>query len=337
MRPSAPTSASFRFSLDDVPMHERGDALRRLHERGLLPLEPLTDHVPHVRISKSFLPGAAILSGTLGGLRQEGSAQGQGVNDDIFFTVNLAGCSTAVQKHHEVTFRDGEAVVLSCADGNFGVVRPDPVRFLGLRVPRKHLAPLVAGLDDRTMRPIASSNYPLRLLTNYLGAIADLEAALSPEMSRVVVAHVHDLIALCVGATPDPTVVAQGSVRAARLRAIKADVVVNLEGGGLSVATVAARHGLTPRYLHKLFEGEGITFTQFILQQRLERAYRLLRDERFIMRNITAIAYGVGFGDLSYFNRAFRRRYGATPSDIRAAASDGKLSAIKPGERSRGN
>ncbi|RUX33774.1 helix-turn-helix domain-containing protein, partial [Mesorhizobium sp. M7A.F.Ca.CA.002.09.1.1] len=37
-------------------------------------------------------------------------------------------------------------------------------------------------------------------------------------------------------------------------------------------------------------------------------------------RSITAIAYEAGFNDLSYFNRAFRRRYDATPSDVRAAA-----------------
>jgi AraC-like DNA-binding protein len=29
-----------------------------------------------------------------------------------------------------------------------------------------------------------------------------------------------------------------------------------------------------------------------------------------------------GFGDLSTFNREFRRRYGATPSDVRAAAHE---------------
>jgi AraC-like DNA-binding protein len=28
----------------------------------------------------------------------------------------------------------------------------------------------------------------------------------------------------------------------------------------------------------------------------------------------------VGFGDLSYFNRTFRRRYAATPSDIRQSS-----------------
>ena len=46
----------------------------------------------------------------------------------------------------------------------------------------------------------------------------------------------------------------------------------------------------------------------------------VLRDPRFAERTITAIAYEAGFGDLSYFNRAFRRRYGETPSDVRAAA-----------------
>ncbi|RUU46363.1 AraC family transcriptional regulator [Mesorhizobium sp. M6A.T.Ca.TU.002.02.2.1] len=32
---------------------------------------------------------------------------------------------------------------------------------------------------------------------------------------------------------------------------------------------------------------------------------------------ISSIAFEAGFGDLSYFHRAFRRLYGATPSDIR--------------------
>jgi methylphosphotriester-DNA--protein-cysteine methyltransferase len=34
----------------------------------------------------------------------------------------------------------------------------------------------------------------------------------------------------------------------------------------------------------------------------------------------TLIKLDIGFGDLSYFNRAFRRRYGASPSDVRARA-----------------
>jgi len=54
--------------------------------------------------------------------------------------------------------------------------------------------------------------------------------------------------------------------------------------------------------------------------QRLLRAHRMLSDPARAQRPIGAIAFEVGFGDLSYFNRAFRRRYGVTPSDVRANA-----------------
>ena len=40
----------------------------------------------------------------------------------------------------------------------------------------------------------------------------------------------------------------------------------------------------------------------------------MLRDPRYAATSISDIAFACGFGDLSYFNRAFRRRYGATPS-----------------------
>jgi AraC-like DNA-binding protein len=64
----------------------------------------------------------------------------------------------------------------------------------------------------------------------------------------------------------------------------------------------------------------GTTFTDFVLQQRLARVRSFLSDPRADQRPISAIAYDAGFGDLSYFNHAFRRLYGSTPSDIRAAA-----------------
>ena len=55
---------------------------------------------------------------------------------------------------------------------------------------------------------------------------------------------------------------------------------------------------------------------------RLARAHRMLSDPRFVDRSVTSIAFDVGFGNLSYFNRVFRRSYGATPSDVRASARE---------------
>jgi AraC-like DNA-binding protein len=42
--------------------------------------------------------------------------------------------------------------------------------------------------------------------------------------------------------------------------------------------------------------------------------------QKWAGRPISAIAYDVGFRDLSYFNRTFRRRYGTTPTDARQPA-----------------
>src|SRR5215831_21069336 len=140
----------------------------------------------------------------------------------------------------------------------------------------------------------------------------------APETARVVVTHVHDLIALSLGATGDAAALAEDrSIPAARLHAIKRDIVTNLENEGLSIGSIAARHRVTPRYVHRLFEREGITYTQFVLRQRLDYTYRMLRDPRFTAWTISTIAYEGGFGDLSYFNRTFRRQYGRTPSDVK--------------------
>jgi AraC-like DNA-binding protein len=46
----------------------------------------------------------------------------------------------------------------------------------------------------------------------------------------------------------------------------------------------------------------------------------MLSNTQLAERTISVIAYEAGFGDLSHFNRAFRRRYGETPSDIRAGS-----------------
>jgi AraC-like DNA-binding protein len=48
----------------------------------------------------------------------------------------------------------------------------------------------------------------------------------------------------------------------------------------------------------------------------------MLADPRHADRAISTIVYDAGFGDLSTFNREFRRRFGATPSDVRVAGQD---------------
>ena len=73
------------------------------------------------------------------------------------------------------------------------------------------------------------------------------------------------------------------------------------------MAAIAARHRIMPRCVQRLFENEGTTFTDYVLAQRLARAHRLLSDPRRAVQKISTVAFDAGFGDLSYFNRTFRR------------------------------
>jgi AraC-like DNA-binding protein len=108
-------------------------------------------------------------------------------------------------------------------------------------------------------------------------------------------------------------------VRAARLRAIKADIEAHLAHGGLSPGAVAKRQQVSDSYIRKLFGGEGTSFSEYVLARRLLLAHRMLIDRRWAGVGIASIAYDAGFGDLSYFNRAFKRCFGATPSEVRDA------------------
>jgi AraC-like DNA-binding protein len=52
----------------------------------------------------------------------------------------------------------------------------------------------------------------------------------------------------------------------------------------------------------------------------VKTAYRLLTNPRLGDRSIASVAFDSGFADLSYFNRTFRRRYSATPTEVRSDA-----------------
>lgn len=143
----------------------------------------------------------------------------------------------------------------------------------------------------------------------------------APASQRFIISHFYDLVALALGASSDAkALAADRTVGAVRLAAIKADIVANIHDGDLNATMVATRHRLTVRYMHKLFESDGITYSEFVLGERLARAYCLLTNPLHSGRAISTIAFELGFNDLSYFNRTFRRQYSATPSEIRDRA-----------------
>jgi AraC-like DNA-binding protein len=221
----------------------------------------------------------------------------------------------------EATLGDGDAILLSCSDVG-AVTRPSACRYLGVRVPRTVLAALVPDIEDLVAVPIPRGSPGLALLQNYVsGLLSAVEGSAAPAVHRLATGHIYDLLALTLVAPSGRAIVTDnGGVRAARLRAIKNDIDAGLFSYELSIRSVALKQGVTPRYVQKLFEQEGLSFTEFVRERRLAQAHGLLGDRRFAHLSIGTIAFECGFNDLSYFNRTFRRRYGATPSDVREQA-----------------
>jgi AraC-like DNA-binding protein len=82
---------------------------------------------------------------------------------------------------------------------------------------------------------------------------------------------------------------------------------------------VADGCGISIRYLHQIFEGEGVTVGAYIRNQRLLMCDAMLRDPN-CRKSISEIAYQWGFGDQAQFSRNYRSRFGCTPSDVRAVS-----------------
>lgn len=249
-------------------------------------------------------------------------------SDDLVLGVLLSGHSVTHQGKREVSFHAHEAVLWSNNSPGGGLYN-SPIDFVTIAVPRTTLSQIVANIDDAVMQMIPRDNVALRLLIPYVKMLQSEFGRLSPELRTTMAMHVQDLMALSLGATRDATEAAGGrGVRAARLLALQTDILANLTQRDLSLDSLAGRHGISPRYIRGLFKAEQTTFTDFVLTQRLARAHRCLIDPRFSGHLISTIAFEAGFGDLSYFNHAFRRHYGATPSEIRVAAGHTDGAAI---------
>jgi len=311
-----------RPATDALHAQERGSAVQSLHRRGVtfVPLRPIPGLACGADIATRRLPGLGLQSGTVWGNRHEHTHADAGRgNDDLSIHINLSGLSIVAGRGREMTLQDGDAVLLSYSEART-VTRPGRVYHRIVRLPRASLAPLVPNIDDAVLRPIPRGTGALTLLANYAGALIDDPAIVAPQMRQLVVAQLCDLIAVTLGATRDAQALADGrGIRAARLRAIKIDIEAHLANGDLSPAAVAARQSISDSYIRKLFEGEGTSFSEFVLLRRLARAHRMLTDRRWADRGIAWIAFESGFGDLSYFNRTFKRCYGARPSDVRAS------------------
>jgi AraC-like DNA-binding protein len=89
-------------------------------------------------------------------------------------------------------------------------------------------------------------------------------------------------------------------------------VEANMSSPGLSVEEMSKHLGMSRVHLYKrIRQVTGLTPIEFIRIMRLKRAAQLLRESQ---RNVSEIAYEVGFNNPKYFSKYFKDEFGVLPS-----------------------
>lgn len=129
----------------------------------------------------------------------------------------------------------------------------------------------------------------------------------------------YDVIALALNPR------AKGDHQSGLLALIRNHIDVHFADHDLRPAKVAAAFDVSVSYLHRLFATADMTFTEYVVLQRLEQAQRMLADPQHKSQKIISIAYGCGFHNINHFGLRFRARYGVTPGEFRQQSVGHKL------------
>ena len=292
------------------------DAFREIFGREILGIEidPLDGHPLHIDLMLRSLPGFAMASGTLSPMRNRHTSALLD-NDDVVLVVLQSGVGDVSQYGRVATISEGEAVLTANgAEATF--TGRTSTRVINFRLSRNLLAPYVADIDALVARPISRDNRALQLMVGYAEMLNDQQELATPDLRRTVATHMHSLAALLLGGDAGLGQHEQG-LRAARLRSIKDHVRDRVGHHALSHRRCRPQPADFGKLYSPVARGERHHFHGFRARRKIDaRPSHADRSARYADRSISAVAYEAGFGDLSYFNRTFRRRYGATPSQM---------------------
>lgn len=239
--------------------------------------------------------------------------------DDFLVALQLRG--------RTVGFQDGRQVLLQPGDfALFDSERPYQVDFRGngfdhlvFQLPRHHLTSIgVEGLRD-SARIVRGDSSRGRLVATYLINLARMDA-LYDESERNRFGQVAiDLLGSSLRSddTGYPRIEPDEL-----LRRIKTYAKSRIGDSTLDPAAVARAMSISVRQLHRIFSNEDATFSTWLRETRLTRCWEDLADPRCADSSIAEIRRQNGYRDPAVFSRAFRNRFGMTPSERRDGSSN---------------
>src|SRR5689334_24986292 len=137
---------------------------------------------------------------------------------------------------------------------------------------------------------------------DFLQSVLKQPDAIPATASKSVANMIAELVALSLGGNANARELSavRGSARTALLNSILKFIDANLQNPALSVEAASCRFGISPRYLHRVFESAELSFGEHVRNRRLQFCATELC--RLPDRSIAEIALSCGFGDVSHFN-----------------------------------
>lgn len=234
---------------------------------------------------------------------------------DLHF--QLTGRSINGQAGREAVLEAGD-FTLCDASQPYSVRFSEANHMICVKTPAEPLIARLGDVDQLICRPMSARQGGAAMLSAFLRTLwTQLEQGGLEDRDETVSDVVLDLMTLAY--RPVTNHPGGASMRASRRREARAFIQERLCDPDLDVAAVAAALSVSPRYLQILFSEDGGTPSAYILDRRLELAASRLRAD--VERGgVTRVALSVGFNDLTHFGRAFRKRFGVTPSEYHSGA-----------------
>ncbi len=318
------------FSTDELPQHssegQRFEAALQALDRlfgGACGMEPAQGRPFRVRVEVAAFADASLIFPTASISHWSCAGTGRETTEStetLQIGFNRSAFPLIVRQcERECVLDQGDATVVTMA-------KPIEVRSpLGLaavailNIPATRWHGRVLDIDKLMGTP-APRSPALRHLHRYMTVLArSAEIHDDPACATHVANTLVDLTALVFGAQGDSAVLARlHGVRQTRLGAILQAIKEGYASPDFSAEALAARVGLSQRYIQELLRETGRGHSERVQELRLLEAHRMLANAQYAEMKIIDVALASGFGDVSYFNRCFRRRFGLTPTQARA-------------------
>jgi AraC-like DNA-binding protein len=184
-----------------------------------------------------------------------------------------------------------------------------------LIMPRDRVLPLLKGgnIHGTTLR---SGSASARLIASHLETLVAAAPALTLGEAAAAVDAAALMITGAWASIRESRAEVTAAVRATARRTICDHIDLHLADERLTPEILVRRFRLSRATLYRLFDEDG-GIAAYILGRRLDRCRAMLAASRNGERTIGDIAFSNGFASEAHFSRAFRRRFGMTPSDAR--------------------